>query len=500
MTANRSSVADDPRLPVIVGVGQILNRTDKGMAALEPAYLMAEAALRAEADAGVGGLLRRVGVVAAVPTISWRYRDPGALVAALCGADDAHTWYANVGGNTPQSLLNRICEHIARGELDSALLVGGEAGRARNEAKRRGEKPHWTSQPDDVQPDWLDDAPFLMGDAPDMARNLMMPLQLYPVFENAIWHQSGRSLADHVDFIGRLWSGYSRVAAANPYAWKRKEFSPEQIVEVTPDNRMVAFPYRKRMVANPAVDMASAALICSAAVATELGISRDRWVFVHSGAEAKDRSVSTRWDLARSAGIAAAGGAALELAGCDIDDIAHLDVYSCYPSAVQVALTELSIPADRQLTVYGGLPFAGGPWNNPVGHAIAAMTTTLRADPGSRGLITANGGNIDKHAFGVYSTEPPAAGFRCTNAQEIADRSPERAALVDHEGDARIESWSVMYDRHSAPTKAHIAALTAAGERTWALNDEPAVLQLLTSSDVTGQPVHIDGRGNFTLL
>lgn len=499
MSDNELPKALDPNLPVIVGVGQLLNRTDKGADPLEPVKLMAEAAAIAETDTGVTGLLKRAQVVAAVPTISWRYRDPGAIVAELHGAQEAKTWYASVGGNTPQSLMNRICSHIQSGELEVALLIGGEAGRARKEAKRHGGKPNWTIQTDEVAPDWLDDSPFLMGDEADMARNLIMPLQLYPVFENAIWHQSGRTLTEHVDFIGRMWSGYSQVAATNPFAWKRKAFTPEQIVDVTPDNRMVAFPYRKRMVANPSVDMASAAIICSAGKAAELGIPTDRWVFIHSASEAKDRSVSTRWDLARSPAIAAAGRRTLEQAGVTIDEVAHLDVYSCYPSAVQVATSELGIDPSRQLTVYGGLPFAGGPWNNPVGHAIAAMTDVLRSDPGSLGLVTANGGNIDKHAFGIYSTNPPASGFRFTSAQEQADEAPERPSVVNHEGGAVIESWSVMYDRNSEATKAHIAALTPEGERTWALNDDPDVMGLLTTTDATGLAVLVDGQGNFEL-
>ena len=34
----------------------------------------------------------------------------------------------------------------------------------------------------------------------------------------------------------------------------------------------------------------------------------------------------------------------LELAGVGVDDIDHVDVYSCFPSAVQVAAAELGLP------------------------------------------------------------------------------------------------------------------------------------------------------------
>lgn len=489
----------DPRTPVIVGVGQVLNRTDKGADPLEPVELMIEAARVAEDDTTTSGILKTVDVVAAVPTITWRYRDPAMLVAAAHGADGARTWYPTVGGNTPQMLVNRIASHIAAGEMDTALLVGAESGRAKSEAKKAGIKIVWTMQDDTITPDWTDNSPLLFSDEADLARNLIMPLQMYPVFENAIWHQSGRGLDDHMAHVAKIWSAFSKVAAANPYAWRRREYTPDELLEVTADNRMVAFPYRKLMVANPRVDMASSAILCSAQRASALGVPTDRWVFIYSGTDAKDRSVSRRWVFHRSGAMEHAGNRALELAGVGIDDVAHLDLYSCYPSAVQLAMAALGVGPERTMTVYGGLPFAGGPWNNPVGHAIASMVGVLRSDPGSRGLITANGGNVDKHAFGVYSTEPPANGFRYDNPQDLVDGEPARDSVVDHDGPATIESWSASYDRDPDPTKAHIAALTPDGARTWALTSDPEVMALLTSEDVTGRPVEIDGRGKFVL-
>lgn len=489
----------DPRSPVVVGVGQLLNRTDQGAEPREPADLMVQSAHLAEVDAGPERILERADIIAAVPTITWRYRDPGSIVAAAFGAQRARTWYANVGGNTPQLLMNRLCRSIAAGELEIGVLVGAEAGRARAEAKRRDEKPEWTIQGDEVAPDWSDDSPFLLSDEAELARSLVMPLQLYPVFENAIWHESGRTLDEHLDFIGQLWSRFSEVAAANPFAWSRAQFSREQIVEVTAENRMVAFPYRKRMVANPMVDMASASIVCSAETARSLGIPQEKWVFVHSGTDAKDRSVSKRASLAHSPAIEIAGNAALRLADTDVDEVDHLDIYACYPSAVQVAMSALGIGADRQLSVYGGLSFAGGPWNNPVGHSIATMVEVIRNDPRSRGLITANGGNIDKHSFGVYSGEPPTKGYRYQDVQDEVDRIEGRSSLVDHDGAASIESWSVAFDRDSKPTVAHIAALTEEGQRTWALCDDPATTALLCDEDVADRRVVIDGRGGFRI-
>ncbi|HTN99388.1 MAG TPA: hypothetical protein VL068_01835, partial [Microthrixaceae bacterium] len=200
-----------------------------------------------------------------------------------------------------------------------------------------------------------------------------------------------------------------------------------------------------------------------------------------------------------SPAIEVAGSLALQLAGVDIDDVAHLDIYSCYPSAVQIAMRALGISADRQMTVYGGLPFAGGPWNNPVGHAIASMVDVLRADPDSTGLVTANGGNVDKHAFGVYAAHPPASGYCYDKPQEEVERNAGVDAVVEHTGDARMEAWSVMHDRDSEPEQAHAAFVTPSGQRTWALNRDPGAMAEMVSTDMTNRVAIIDGSGNFEL-
>jgi acetyl-CoA C-acetyltransferase len=481
----------DPRTPVVVGVGQHLVRDGD---APEPAELMATAVRLAAADAGVADLAARADVVAAVPTFSWRYQDPGRLVAQRVGAVDARTWYVTVGGNSPQRLLNKLARGIAAGELDLGVLCGAESGRTRSAAKRRGEELPWTRQGDEVVPDWSDGAPFLMAHPVEVERGILMPTQCYPLFENALWHASGRSLDEHLAVVGEMWAGFSQVAARNPHAWSQQAFTAEQITTPTAENRMVSFPYTKRMVSNPDVDMSSGLIVCSAQRAADAGVPTDRWVFLHAGTDGTDRKMSERVDFTSSASIRVAGRRVLELASTDVDAVAHLDLYSCFPSAVQLALRELDIPIDRQLTVYGGLSFAGGPWNNPVGHALAAMVDVLREDPGSLGLVTANGGIVDKHAFGVLGTEPPAGGWRYEHPQDLIDAAPGREVDGEHRGPATIETWTVVHERDGSMSRAIVACLTADGVRTWAESTDAAFMAAAERSDLTGTEVTIDAE------
>ena len=492
-----SRTPPDPRSPVIIGAGQFLNRDEPGR---EPLDLMVEALQLAERDAGAAGVLAKVDTIAVVPTFSWRYSDPGRLVGSRTGASDASTWYANVGGNTPQMFVNRLARHIAEGSVDLAVLTGGEAGRSRRLAKAGGGDAAWDRQPADEEPDWKDDSPFLMAHPAEIARGIVMPTQVYPLFETALWHDSGRTFDEHLAFIGELWAGYAAVAADNPHAWRREALSAQEITTPTAENRLVGFPYTKRMVSNPDVDMATGLIMCSYERARELEIEEDRLVFVHAGTDGVDRKLSERVDLVSSPAIRIAGNRALELAGLGIDAVDHLDVYSCFPSAVQLALRELSIPADRQLTVYGGLPFAGGPWNNPVGHAVASMVQVLREDPGSTGLVTANGGHVDKHAFGVYSTRPPEQGFRWDRPQEQIDAAATPVPVEgEHRGPATIEAWTVMHGRDGAPERGHAACRTPSGARTWGVTDDAAVMELFEQRDVAGTEVVLGEDGRLDL-
>jgi acetyl-CoA C-acetyltransferase len=249
------------------------------------------------------------------------------------------------------------------------------------------------------------------------------------------------------------------------------------------------------------VEQGAALLMCSAERAEALGVPRDRWVFLHSGADASDHwFLSERWELFESPAIRLAGTAALELAATDADALAHVDLYSCFPSAVQIAARELGLDIERQLTVTGGMSFAGGPWNNYAMHGLATMADVLREDPGTMGLTTANGGYTTKHAFGVWSTEPPTAGaFRHAVLQDAVDALPKREVDGSHVGDVTIEAYTVAHDRDGSREKALLALRTPHGARTWGSSTDAALLDALEAEDLVGVVATIDAEGTTAL-
>ncbi len=490
----------DPRTPVLIGAGQISHRVDRGEDPLEPADLVVEALRRAAGDSGAGdAAVTGADTVHIVALFSWRYRDPGLLVAQRLGAAPRDTSVSGIGGNSPQSLVNQSCLAIQAGEADLVLIGGAEAWRTRTSARTAGRDLDWTVQGDDVAEARQSTGNVAMSTPGEQARGVVMPVQVYPLFEQAYRLRRGRALDEHLVAVSQLWARFSEVAEGNPHAWIQRRATAEEIRTPSPDNRWVGFPYTKLMNSNLAVEQGAGIILCSAERASALGVPRDRWVFPHSGTDAHDHQfVSNRDDLGSSPAIRIAGRAALDLAGVDIDDVAHLDLYSCFPSAVQIAADELGIDLDRQLTVTGGLSFAGGPWNNYVTHSIATMAGVLRADPGSLGLVTANGGFITKHAFGVYGCEPPVQPFRHANPQEAVDALPSRETCDEPDGEITVEAWTVMHDRDGAPETGIVVGLLDDGRRAWGTTQDATTVKAMVAEELGGERVRLRPDGSVT--
>ena len=283
----------DPRTPVLVGAGQVTVPLTEGedlTARDEPVTLMARALAAAADDAGAGAgrlLLERAQSLRVLVPLSWRYRDPGALVAAALGIEPAETALSAIGGNGPQTVVNHSAAAIAAGQLDVVLVAGAECIATRIAARRHPERPvlPWTTQPETTPvptPLGIDRAP--VTDL-ELARGLDRPLRVYPLFENALRHDRGRGLSEHSAAMAELWSRFSAVAAGNPFAWSRRALGPEDVGTVAPDNRMISFPYPKRMNANDRVDQGAALVLCSAEAARRVGVAPERWVFPVSGTD-----------------------------------------------------------------------------------------------------------------------------------------------------------------------------------------------------------------------
>lgn len=454
---------DETRIPVMVGSGQVTQREEDPRAALSPMDLTAAAGREAARDAGpetgVLEALETVVQLASFSDTSWRftcpfgtYSNPPKSLANRLGATNAKRLvYTYAGGNMTQWCINRMSEAITRGELSAAMIAGGEALSTQKAAQRAGIELDWSEDPGG-EPERWGISRRGWNDMEDRHR-MAGAIFAYPMVENAIRGHKGETIEQHMMTMGRLFEGFAKVAAANPLADRRDGYTAEQIATVSDRNPFIGFPYTKLMNANAFIDQSAAVILMSLARAKELGIPREKWVFLHGCGDANDHwYLSDRVNHWSSPAMRIVGEETFRMAGKTAGDMDFLDLYSCFPSAVQIACAENGIAEDdpRGLTVTGGLPYFGGPGNNYVTHSIAEMMQKVRAKPGSYGLVTANGNYVTKQSAGIYSTDMPEKPFapadpKTYQARIDAEKGPE---VAEHaEGAAEVETYTVMHDR-----------------------------------------------------
>ena len=424
--------------------------------------------------------------------LSWQYPDAPGLLAQRLGIDPPHKLYSAVGGNTPQALVNQASEAIVNGEIKLALLAGVEVMASRNMARKQNAMLPW--EPRGTPENVVGDQRIGFNES-ESKHGAMAPIRMYPLFENAIRAHLGQSIEEHQHYVAKLCSRFTQVAAKHPNSWFPVARKPEEIETVSPDNRWVCFPYPKRMNAIMEVNQAAAVLLTGSETAKELGIPEDKWVYVHGGGEANDKwFVSDRVNYHRSPAIKACTSRALSQANLTVDDIDFFDLYSCFPSAVQMGLDALGLTTEesRDLTVTGGLPYFGGAGNNYVMHSIATTVERLRKNPEQKALVTALGWFATKHAAGVYSGKPPKGEWIRTDPkvdQATVDAIDSPATTAEASGQATIETYTVCFGRDGEPETGIVIGRDAQGRRFFA--NTPADKDLLwsmTREEFVGRP------------
>jgi acetyl-CoA C-acetyltransferase len=498
----------DPRTPVLIGVGQAVSHWDgaEAVQAPSPASVRLAAAEAALQDTGAAErVVAALDVVVIVRTIldsvsgqtapfPSESNPPRALATDL-GVKVRRALYSGIGGHQPQALVNEFAEAIFAGEARAVLLAGAEAMGAMKAAARRHLKLDWSRAVDGEMED-RGLGPAMLSPY-EIANGLGYPTQTYPLFEHALRARLGRGRDDYRRIMSELLAGFSKVAAANPFAQFPVERSPSFLETPSAENYPVADPYLKWHVAQDAVNQGAAVVLTSLAEARSLGVPEDRLVYLHGYAEVADRFVSERPDLSKSRAMEGVLARALENAGVSASEIAHIDLYSCFPCAVFIAAEALGLDwRERSLTVTGGLPFFGGPGNNYSMHAIASLAGRLRQDRGAFGLVLANGGFLSKEAAGVYSTKPVNAWRPASSAdlQAALDAQPA-PQLASETTEATIETFTVTYAKGS-PHRGTVVA--KAGNRrilARARSGHRATLHALAKDDPIGQTVRIQNEG-----
>ncbi|MFT4101182.1 MAG: hypothetical protein QM674_09135 [Burkholderiaceae bacterium] len=466
-----STTLSEDRIPVIVGVADLADRPARPQDGREPIALMEDALRAAAADAG-GGLLADLDALYLVCEVSWLYDQPERLLAQRLGVAPRTLVYGPVGGETPIRFLHESALAIARGECRVAAVTGAEAQYSVNKARAAGVALPWTPQGTAAAPARSRDKQHPLSAALGIAQ----PITVYPLYENAAPRAWGQTPAQARAESARIWSTFSQVAADTPSAWGRQAFAPDEVGEPSADNRLIAWPYTKRMVANPAVNQGAAVILTSLARARRMGVDPSRCIRVLGGAAANEADdFLQRDDFLGTASqqVVLETAAALANRSGTVDAI---ELYSCFPIVPKMAMRVLGLGPRTPLTTIGGLSFFGAPLNNYMTHATCGMVRRLRAHPQQQALLYGQGGLATKHhalvlAGGLNPRAADATDLRADySVQAIADarRGPVPALNAGYEGPAGIETFTILYDRSGQPASAAVIGRNPAGERVLA--------------------------------
>jgi acetyl-CoA C-acetyltransferase len=400
----------------------------------------------------------------------------------------------SIGGTSGQQLVNDAAEAIVAGELDVAVVASAEALATQAAARKRGERREYSHKPAERR-----EFPWEAPPHPqEIAHGLLAALAPFAMFDSARRAHLGLGLDEHRAQLAAMFAPMTRVAAANPDAWFPTERTAADILEPRADNRMTAYPYTKYMVAVMDVDMAAALIVASDDAADRLGVPQDRRVYLRGWCYATDPTyIAEHRALHRSPAMAAASAAALGAAGIGIDDVAHLDLYSCFGSSLTFACDALGIdPLDsRGLTVTGGLPYHGGPGSGYMVHSIAQMARTLRDDPGAFGVTSGVGMINTKHAYGVWSTAAPEREPTPpdTPAIQAALTAAEgTTTIVDvHTGPATVVAATVVHGRDGAAQTGIVVVDVDEHRRAYAKVDDPDDVGALEAVEPVGRTVEL---------
>ncbi|WP_299310152.1 acetyl-CoA acetyltransferase [uncultured Croceicoccus sp.] len=476
----------DPRqCPVIIGAGELADRPENLADALDPAGLMVAALRLAERDADCENLLARLDRLDIINEISWPYPDPEAELRRRLGQSELQTRYWPVGGQTPITALHEAALDIQAGRARIIAVCGGEAEDSVRRARKSQAALNWPERDEGFRPvrggDYQGRVAKTLG--------LTSPVNVYPLYENAsraAWRQNFDTAQQE---SARIWSRNSHIAAARDAAWLKSAVDPETILSGDGGNRLIAWPYRKLMVANPIVNQGAAFIVTSLTMARELGICEDRMIFIHGGTAADEpRDILARQDYSFSRAMEGVLGQSAKLAG----DKFAVELYSCFPCVPKMARRVLGLSDHDALSVTGGLTFFGAPLNNFMGHAVVAMVHHLRRQSGW-GLLYGQGEYVTKHHAVMLGTKKPERALPQHYRMRDLEKDIERAAPrldQSHRGLARLETYTVVFDRNEDVRQGIAIARAPDGSRVAArveADDACTLEKLMSEVDLVGR-------------
>ena len=495
-----SSEMLDPQTPIVISAAELVHRDGPGFVMTSATDLMIEAVQAALGATGAAGSLGELTGAVFVPHGTWSESDPGRAIAVAVGAPNARSIRSELGV-LQQSLLARAATDVRSGVVDVAIVVGGENRWSGVIAGKSGSAvPDAPAAARSSEPDEVIAPKEMVISQIEIERNLTTAAHQYAIIESALRHHLGRSNRAHQRELGDLWARFAQIAAHAPAGWDDRALTSDEIAFESESNRMIAAPYPKWLISQWNVDQAAALIFTTVGTASRLGLDESTWVFPLAMVESNaviplpERADVHRWPASQLV-----ARIALESSRVIIDEIGPVDLYSCFPAAVEVQAREIGFSIDRDLTLTGGMTFGGGPFNNYVLQGAAAMVRRLQELPDATfGMTSAVSGLLTKPAVTVWSNREPRTPFVSLDVSEEAERATERR-LVDPDltGAGVVVGATVLPSSDGQLTT--VALVEVDEVRTVVQSHDSGVGQTFMDSDPVGLSVIIGDPGEFTL-
>jgi len=482
------------RKVVVAGWSQVIQPKIIDTIALDPLGLMNQACHQAIARLSRKNDLVNIDGLMIVRTVSHHYETPASDLARSLEIRPKFTQVSGIGGNSPQTLINIASGMIARNEVDSVMICGAEAYVQREPNHKQVESALFRGIPSSYEGD------DLIGSTPlENRHGIEHPMHGFPLYETALWSASGMNIDDYLLKIGKTWSSFSQTAVNNPYAWSKQFRTPEEIITQSPQNRPIAFPYTKYLNSFVTVDQGAAVLLMAEELAKKHSRKTEKTVYFLGGGYAEDRQrfMIEKSDFTTSPPLKDAVQKALERSHTSVDELDCFDLYSCFPCAVTIGKKMIGISDDdqRPLTLTGGLGFFGGPGNNYSLHSIATLAGKIAIGERTKGLITALGWFMHKHAAGIYSATPSNSQFKDYDIQDQANPlSGDKPIPIEDRvtGPGTIETYTIIYNTDQTPQYAVIYGRTKSNSRFIARTESKIdIFETLRSKTCIGKKVKL---------
>ncbi|KAK2627675.1 hypothetical protein QTJ16_002321 [Diplocarpon rosae] len=211
-------------VPIVVGVGDIKNRSQEVDEAIEPVRLMIQAIRAAIKDADLSPskakeLQSSIDSVGVVNTWTWPYSDLPGLISEQLGIHPTHTVLSHHGGDSPAKLFDEAARRISFRESKVAIITGGEALASLSACAAAGISPPGWTTPDKSGPSVSVSDVSSMKSSIGTHHSVGLPIHVYPLYENGFRAYRGQSIQDNNRESAELYADFARVAEANPLAW-----------------------------------------------------------------------------------------------------------------------------------------------------------------------------------------------------------------------------------------------------------------------------------------